>query len=154
MLCCVMLCNIFNVYNARACHLAVWIVLSDCTLTPRGKFRSNPRRENQNKIKLKLVLNNFFVICRLILSRVDLKIDLISPNPKWCINYILHFNERATPVKYYPLGQDYKKLNKNNICMQNPNTSTLVTIGYFCHCESLTCFTYLSDSANASESFI
>ena len=49
--------------------LSFWLVVSDCTLTPRGKSKSNPRRENQNKIKLKLVLNNFFVICRLILSK-------------------------------------------------------------------------------------
>ncbi len=45
--------------------LSFWLVVSDCTLTPRGESR----RENQNKIKFKLVLNNFFVICRLILSR-------------------------------------------------------------------------------------
>ncbi len=48
--------------------LSFWLVVSDCTLTPRGKSRSNHRRENQNKIKLKLFLNNFFVIGRLILS--------------------------------------------------------------------------------------
>ncbi len=55
--------------------LSFLLVVSDCTLTPRGKSKSNPIRENQNKINLKLVLNNFFVICRLILSRGD-KIDL------------------------------------------------------------------------------
>ncbi len=39
--------------------LSFWLVVFDCTLTPRGKSRSN-----QNKIKFKLVLNKFFVICR------------------------------------------------------------------------------------------
>ncbi len=32
--------------------LSFWLVVSDCTLTPRGKSISNPTRENQNKIKL------------------------------------------------------------------------------------------------------
>ncbi len=54
--------------------LSFWLVVSDCTLTPGGGggdliSRSNPRSENQYKIKLKLFLNNLFVICRLILRK-------------------------------------------------------------------------------------
>ena len=46
--------------HATECHVFFYVA---CL------YHFNPRRENANKIKFKLILNNFFVICKLILGR-------------------------------------------------------------------------------------
>ncbi len=68
MLCHVILCYIFTVYNGRACHL-VFLALSDCSFTPRGGIQIKSQKEKSKLNKCKTCFELFFVICRFMLSR-------------------------------------------------------------------------------------
>ncbi len=64
---CVTLCYIFTVYNGRACHLVFLACCFWLHFHPKGEIQIKSQKGKSNQIKWKLVLNCFFVICRLIL---------------------------------------------------------------------------------------
>ncbi len=100
------LCYIFTVYNGRACHLVFlarfWLV------SAQGE---NPDQFPEGKKKV--VLNNVFVICRLILSR-EKKIDL---------NHI--FLWKKSGIFFSQVKSPSTKMNFNLI-------STCICLSYYC----------------------